>query len=254
MRVMYGGADLTTLGGQPANAGVAYFRRAEVLDGFGNPLRVTVTIGIKGEVCIQEASSTQDGQDKVDLAIADLNSITRAPSRVALQKDDNTDTDIKMIASETIAGIRLSRDVSYDVKSRADFVTGIPWSIEVEGDYNVNASDSVISRAETLQVSGGPARVLFNETISGSVKSYTTAAVTTGILIQSGTIVGRDAHVAIPAPLDPPTYLAAESNLGVATPNYLPGGQPYGFARTYSLVHKKSGAYNLPALPGYHPA
>jgi hypothetical protein len=253
MHVLFGSTNLSTLGGQTGTSYVSSFASAPQESPRGQVTSYRTTMTVAGEVCVDNSALTTLGaQDAVNTAITALENLLDgglgAGQSLGLVRDDGDFTRHVISVDGSLGGVRID-GLTYSDSGPAEYVTGRKWQFTASVITEPAGVPSMLDYRETVQVSGGGPRYAWSESAEGPAVRYTTADVTVGTLIQSGTVLGRQAHVELPLPLYPVYEEPAERSSTEARPLYV-RGVFRGYQRSWRYVHRRSGGFVLPAIGG----
>lgn len=249
MYVTYGSTNLSTLGGLTGTSQVSSYRRQYQSNQRGGPDTVRVTAKVSGTICLLQgtAYTTAQAQTAIDGAVGALQT---ALAFQGLDLNFRTDaaaaTNLSLPNGISLGGVSIT-DLDIPADQPADYATGINWSFNAEGIYDDPNAEELLAFQESVEISGGTARKVWVEVVSGDPVEWTTAQTTVGTLIQSGTMTGRTGHLVLPPALYPAFYKPNLSNAGVVRPQ-LRNGVPFAYTRSWRYVMQKPGPFDLPEL------
>ncbi|QDV78091.1 hypothetical protein [Botrimarina mediterranea] len=250
MYVTLGNVNLSTLGGLTGTSHFASYEhsRQETPNGF--PDTYTVNVTVAGMICLAQgtAYTTDEAQTALSTAIAALEAATAVQGQsVVLMKDNGAQSVHGLNTALAIGGVSYSPP-SYPGDDPTEYVTGRRWQFTASAIFNDFGAGQILDHRETVEISGGWPQKVRTVVSNGPAIETIVAASTVGMLVQSGTIVGRDQHFPLPPQLYPSLYDPQESSASVATP-LMRNGVPYAYSRNYRYVHYKlTGPFDLPEL------
>lgn len=249
MYVSYGSTNLSTLGGLTGTSTLSY-RRQYQRNRRGGPDTVTVSAKVSGEICLVQGTTytTDAAQTAIDGAVLALQTaLSFQGLDLTFHKSNAAASNLSLPGSISLGGVQVS-DLDIPADQPADYATGLKWSFTASAIYNDPNAEELLAYDESVEISGGAARKVWVEVVDGDPVQWTTANVTVGTLVQSGSMTGRTAHLSLPPSLYPTYYQPGLSSAGVVRPERRPDGSVYAYSRRWRYVHQKPGPWNLPEL------
>lgn len=250
MYVTYGGTNLSALNGLTGTSTITGYTRGYIGNPLGGADTVRVSGRISGTICLLQGTSytKEQAQTAIDGAVNALQTAVATQGlALAFKRDSGTDANLSFPAG-SLGGVQISNLVLPNDQT-VDYASGLSWSFDVEAYYSDPNYADLYDLKQSVQTSGGGPEYAWTIPVTGTPTRWTVADQTVGTLVQSGTIVGRDSYLVLPAKIGGLTYYVEnKSDEGVTSPLSRPDGSLYGYARNYRFVFEKAGPWDILAL------
>lgn len=177
---------------------VTFFGASTIYNARGRPQLLRKRMVIEGEIIAAGPTAISD-------RMVEINDAYIVSGGSALLLSDEGGTAYSLPSSGSISGVRVVQPPSFiQQEGKAHMATGLPFSVVLEADYQINDGDTLVSYEETITHvgNGGPRRVTL-ELDSGQPIEQIVSSFTPVTVIQAGEAVGSLSYPNVNQPIFP---------------------------------------------------